>query len=85
MRSAQFRTFILNQKGKRREERSRQISIVKDAKASPPGGGQHRDSTTRQTKKEKEKINYYGLEGSKGIGIGLLENIYQAPGEKEIC
>lgn len=49
------------------------------------GGGQRRDSTTRQTKKEKEKINYYGLEGSKGIGIGLLENIYQAPGEKEIC
>ena len=82
MRSAQFRTFILNQKGKRREERGRQISILKDAKV-PRGGC--RDSTTRHTKKEKEKINYYGLEGSKGIEIGLLENIYQEPGEKEIC
>ena len=49
------------------------------------GGGVGRDSTTRHTKKEKEKINYYGLEGSKGIEIGLLENIYQEPGEKEIC
>lgn len=38
MRSAQFRTFILNQKGKRREERGRQISILKDAKV-PRGGG----------------------------------------------
>ena len=83
MRSAQVRTFILNQKGKRRERR-RQISILKDAKA-PPGGGVGRDSTRKHTKKEKEKINYYGLEGSKGIEIGLLENIYQEPGEKEIC
>lgn len=84
MRSAQVRTFILNQKGKRRE-RGRQISILKDAKAPPGGGVVGRDSTTRHTKKEKEKINYYGLEGSKGIEIGLLENIYQEPGEKEIC
>ena len=84
MRSAQFRTFILNQKGKRRERR-RQISILKDAKAPRGGGGVGRDSTRKHTKKEKEKINYYGLEGSKGIEIGLLENIYQEPGEKEIC
>ena len=55
MRSAQFRTFILNQKGKRREERGRQISILKDAKV-PRGGVQGFYNKAHQERKRKNKL-----------------------------
>ena len=56
MRSAQVRTFILNQKGKRRERR-RQISILKDAKAPPGGGGwQGFYNKAHQERKRKNKL-----------------------------
>lgn len=55
MRSAQFRTFILNQKGKRRE-RGRQISILKDAKAPPGGGWQGFYKKAHQERKRKNKL-----------------------------
>ena len=54
MRSAQFRTFILNQKGKRRE-RGRQISILKDAKAPPGGGGGLAGILQQGTPRKKKK------------------------------
>lgn len=52
MRSAQVRTFILNQKGKRRERR-RQISILKDAKA--PWGGEGLAGILQQGTPRKKK------------------------------